>query len=336
MSKLHTIGWHALAWTVFLIYTYTHWLGSTPDTQTIWLNVSINIAKIGTFYYCYGFVYPRYLTYNRKIPLALGLLSACLLFACCRYGLEEVAYPYFLGFRNYDEGTDFAYYVFDNLYYAVPYIVLSAAIFSVARYFRHERMNLRLKEAATHAELAFLKSQINPHFLYNSLNYLYSLALPLSDKMARAIVNLSDLMRYTLSETKDGKVTVAQEITYIQSYLALFGLRFEPNFHVDFTLIGDNVALRLAPLLLIPFVENALKHGVVDQPDRPVMIRLELSADGLTFRVSNTISHHQKDHSSGIGLTNVQRRLNLLYPHRHTLQITNDNQVFHVFLQLSN
>lgn len=335
MSRSKIIFIHILSWFLFLAYTYFFWLNETPDRQILWLNFSINFAKISTFYYCYSFIYPKFTVNRNKIFLIGGILSACIFFSLCRYGWEELLFPTWLGFRNYDEDVSITYYIFDNLYYAIPYIVLAAAIFFLHRHFVLERMNLQLKEEASKAELAFLRSQINPHFLYNSLNYMYSLALPKSQKLADALVNLADLMRHTLKENKDGVVRLEDEIIYIKNYISLFSIRFSPHFYINFKADVKDNNPKVAPLILIAFVENALKHGVVDQLEYPVNIALSVQNNGLEFAVSNRISNKRKDISSGIGLINVQRRLNLLYNGRHWLDIRKDQKYFCILLRIN-
>lgn len=335
MSRSKIITIHILCWSLFLAYTYFFWLKEVPDRQTFWLNVSINFAKISTFYYCYSFIYPKFSTNRNKFFLIGGILSACIFFALCRYSWEELLYPAWLGFRNYDEGISLPYYVFDNLYYAIPYIVLAAALFFLHRHFILERINLQLKEEAGKAELAFLRSQINPHFLYNSLNYMYSLALPKSQELADALVNLAGLMRYTLKENKDGLVQLEDEITYIKDYISLFSMRFSPQFYVNFKTDTQGSNPRIAPLILIAFVENALKHGSVELPEHPVDIVLCIRENQLEFSVFNKKSKKIKDRSGGIGLLNVQRRLNLIYKECYQLDIKEDQKDFRILLQIT-
>ena len=201
---------------------------------------------------------------------------------------------------------------------------------------RENQLRLQvLEQEKTQAELAFLRTQINPHFLYNTLNYIYSLAYPVSEPLAEAILRLSALMRYMLHESPDGQVELRKEVEYLQNYLAIYRLRFEGSFFVDFDLHGQLDGQRVAALVLIPFVENALKHGVVDAADRPVTITLHLGPnDNLTFEVRNHISQHQKDATTGIGLANIRRRLALLYPGRHHLTAHPTGNVHYVRLEL--
>ena len=158
------------------------------------------------------------------------------------------------------------------------------------------------------------------------------MAIPVSDKMASAVLRLSDLMRYTLTESADGKVSVVKEVDYLESYIELFRMRFDPNFYVSFHANGISDNHRIAALLLIPFVENAFKHGVVNDPEHPVEIFLEVGGKVLSLKVKNKISNSQKDRSSGVGLTNIQRRLQLIYPERYTLNIENHDQIYQTTL----
>lgn len=263
-----------------------------------------------------------------------GILLAMTSFILFRYLLEEIAMPYFFHFGNYAEGTTFSFYVIDNLYYGTPYILIAAAVWSSQNALKNEKMNQQLRAEAEKAELSFLKSQINPHFLYNTLNYIYSLAIPVSDKLAQAVLRLSDLMRYTLTESADGKVSLEKEMTYLESYVELFRMRFDPNFYVDFVVEGVNDQQRVAALLLIPMIENAFKHGVSNDPANPVKINIRVVQKKLTVMVSNKINHSQKDQSSGIGLVNVQRRLQLIYPDKHELNIENDGKVYKTTLSI--
>lgn len=335
MKKWKIVLLHSILWVSFLCYTYSSQLGFTTDRITLWLNLSITLAKVVAFYSCFLFVFPRYLKLGKIPQLIVGVLLSYLVFAATRSFIEEILYPYFLGFGNYDDGTAVLDYLADNLYYGIPFIILSAAVYATLNSFKQERRNSELKQEADKTELAFLKSQINPHFLYNSLNYLYGLAIPVSDKLAMAIVNLSDLMRYTLSDSKDGKVEISKEVGYIRNYIALFRMRFEPSFYVNFTVKGEESLKRIAALLLIPFVENALKHGVMNNSKHPVEIDLAVEDTVIVFIVENLIGHHQKDLSSGIGLINVQRRLQLIYPDRHSLTIIAVDNTYKIILQIS-
>lgn len=301
------------------------------------------LSTISLFYYCYLVVFPLGLRPGRWPVLVLGLLGTPLVFAASRYLLQEVLLPFFFGFRNYYPGTTLLYYLKDNAYFLPPTIVLAGAAVAIRDAFlrekeRENQLQLQaLEQARTQAELAFLRTQINPHFLYNTLNYLYATAYPVSEELAEAILRLSDLMRYLLHDSPDGRVDLAREVEYVENYLAIHRLRFEEKFFVEFEQTGQPVGgQRVATLLLIPFVENALKHGVLSQAAHPVRIGLHLPApDRLEFTVENRVNQHQKDATTGVGLPNLRRRLALLYPGRHTLTVHDDGLTYRTHLALS-
>jgi len=296
-------------------------------------NYTILLPKLIEFYVCYLWVFPRFL-YKSNLKLAGGILLAIGSFIALRYLLEEVAIWYLFGKHNYF-GYTFSSYTLDNVYWGTSAVILSAAIYSGFAAVYKEQENKSLREEMIQAELAFLKTQINPHFLYNTLNYIYSLAYPVSEKLGDAVIKLSQLMRYMLTESAGGDVDLQKEVDYIENYISIYQLRFEDTFFVDFKTEGDIAGKRVAALLLVPFVENAFKHGVVNDADRPVRIRLKVVGNRLMFTVSNQISRAQKDHSTGVGLPNIRRRMELIYPGKHELLIADNGQTYKATLNIN-
>lgn len=335
MNKKKQVLIHILCWALLLGYYYIGDIINNNWRDEVWhFDVTMNFLHIVEFYICYLWVYPCYLRKSKIPQLIAGVVFTMAVFISMRYLLEEVLNRHFFGFGNYSQNTTVLYYIRDNLYFGTSYIVIAAAVWSTQNAFKNEKMNQQLRVEAEKAELSFLKSQINPHFLYNTLNYIYSLALPVSDKLAAAVIRLSDLMRYTLTESPDGKVSLLKEVDYLESYVELFRMRFDPLFYVNFEVEGINDQQRMAPLLLIPFLENAFKHGVLNDPEHPVRITIKVIRQELKVSVFNKINQNQKDHSSGIGLINVQRRLYLIYPGKHDLEVQNDGKSYQVNLRI--
>lgn len=188
-------------------------------------------------------------------------------------------------------------------------------------------------------ELKFLRSQISPHFLFNVLTNLVSLARKKSDLLEPSLIMLSDLMRYMLYDSDDQKVTLEKEVEYLKNYIALQQMRFGGDVVIQTSMhLPDNATgYRIEPMLLIPFVENAFKHGVGWIKDPEIYIGLQIQTQQLDFQVKNNFNagdRQHKDTDSGIGLTNVKTRLQLLYPRRHRLIISEENDTFHVHLTL--
>jgi two-component system sensor histidine kinase LytS len=190
------------------------------------------------------------------------------------------------------------------------------------------------------AELKLLKAQVNPHFLFNTLNNLYGLAVVKSDKLPGLMLQLSDLLRYSLYDTQVRWVPLAKEVSYIENYITLEKLRLEDRSQIHFSIEGATEHLRIAPMLLIVFLENAFKHfSAVENQQAQIDIQLKVVDKELHFSCFNTIDHTisegpRSQNASGIGLNNVRKRLELLYPYKHQLGIQQEATSFRVFLEL--
>ena len=186
------------------------------------------------------------------------------------------------------------------------------------------------------AELSYLKAQINPHFLFNTLNSIYSLAIEKSENTASAIIKLSAMMRYVINEAHQPLVSLEKEINYIRSYIALQQIRFGNSISILFDVNGQVQGQEIAPLILIPFIENAFKHGVNAEENSDIKIIIAVSQNDLLLIVSNNkVFRAQNDENrSGLGVQNTKGRLQLLYPGRHTLVIDDNNNTFAVSLDI--
>ncbi len=328
------ITYHILGWIVYLLYIAVGFRIEPRPFSSQLFTYSFQAVKILEFYIFYLWVYPHYLRRNKLPQLIGGFLVGIAVFIAARHFLEEVVLYKIYHVHNYFDYTARSYIV-DNLYFGTSGLIMSMAVYSSFDALRKEQENKSLREEKTQAELAFLKNQINPHFLYNTLNYIYSLAYPVSEKLADAVIKLSQLMRYMLTENPDGQVDLQKEVDYIENYISIYQLRFEDAFFVDFKAEGDIAGKRVAALLLIPFVENAFKHGIVNDPSRPIRIHLKVTGTRLDFTVSNKINRSQKDHSTGVGLVNIRRRLELIYPNKHELLVSENGQTYKTTVAIS-
>ncbi len=193
------------------------------------------------------------------------------------------------------------------------------------------------KNESLQTELKLLKSQINPHFLFNSLNNIYALSVIDSGKTQQSIGYLSDMLRYVLYECEQELVPLEKEITYITNYIKLFELKSSKQYpiEVDFKVASQNI--KIAPMLFIPFMENALKHGNIEKI-KEVFIRMKIDADkdSILFEIENSkpLVPGVKDEVGGIGIENVKKRLAILYPNQHELLINETSQAFKVNLKI--
>ena len=221
------------------------------------------------------------------------------------------------------------------------FVGFSSSIYKIINdWMEHQRERIDLQRQNLTSELKYLKTQINPHFFFNTLNSLYALTLKKSDKAPEIVLKLSEMMRYMLYESNERLIELNQEINYVKNYLELEKLRHGDHIKVDLKIEGDANGLKIAPLLFIPFLENCFKHGIDHEiKSGYVEISIKIDNDDLSLDVKNSLPNDRKENSSkkkvgGIGLTNVRRRLNILYPKKHKLDINKTEKEFIVMLQL--
>jgi hypothetical protein len=334
---------HVLGCMVFLSLPYF----TSPDTD--WNNLwkpSPMLSKdlvqfvllIFFFYFHYFFLIPK-LCFRRKYLLYVLSLAVCMcLIAYIPGMLIHVNYPWMAfregmklpgGFMPHRPRNFFFARINHNffLFLAVVFFSLLIRIINRLKETEQEKLN---------TELSYLKAQINPHFLFNTLNSIYSLAIQKSDSTAPAIQKLSAMMRYVLNESAYNFVPLKLEIAYISNYIELQKLRFGQDLHLHYAVSGDPEKKDIAPLILIPFIENAFKYGVNAEKDPELDIRLSISNRQLDLFVMNHIVNTQvsNENQSGIGLSNTRNRLNLIYPGKHRLEIIQESNKYTVKLSI--
>ena len=203
-----------------------------------------------------------------------------------------------------------------------------AAIF--LSFFIRSRTNLReAQKAKLTGELDLLRSKIDPHFLFNSLNSIYALSLQNSEKMSDAVLHLSEMMRYVLYETKEEKVALEKELQYISSYIEMNRLRLSPNIELEFKLEGKGQGQEIAPMILIPFIENVFKHGLDTEKKIKINIDIHYTPDQIELRTENPIATKNTVKGSGLGVDISLKRLKLIYGKHFTYkQRTEENKYY--------
>ncbi|GGN07703.1 histidine kinase [Dyadobacter beijingensis] len=206
----------------------------------------------------------------------------------------------------------------------------------ISREWRQSERRAILSEAEkAHAELSFFKAQINPHFLFNTLNNIYALAVSSSAHTAPSILKLSQMMRYITEEATEHFVPLEDELTCLENYVELQKLRLNSKTSLSFDVKGDAEGVKIAPLILMTFVENAFKYGVSNHRDSLIRIEVEIAKKDIRFFCENRIIERQKDEErKGVGILNTQKRLDLLYAGAYDLDIRNDGAIFTVNLKL--
>ena len=204
-------------------------------------------------------------------------------------------------------------------------------------WFRKVRKQRELEKQNLQSELKLLKNQLNPHFLFNTLNNIDSLIHSNSNKASESLVQMSEMMRYMIYETNAPEVNLSQELTYIENYLNLQKLQYDNPDLVSYLVEGNQDRIQIAPMLFIPFIENTFKHCTDKKEKNAIRFHFQIQESEIRFEASNlsdVSKHINKDSSSGIGLNIVKRRLDFLYPGKYDLQIKQENGYFCVSLKI--
>lgn len=224
-----------------------------------------------------------------------------------------------------------------NLAIFLLVFVFSTGIRVINQWLRSEQRNKEIANEKLKAELSFLKAQINPHFLFNTLNNIYALASSQSEQTAPAVMKLSSIMRYVLTEARNDLVPLEKEILFTSHYIELQKMRLTDKTIIDFTVRGEPIGRQIAPLLLLPFVENAFKYGISTRERSPIAILLEIKDDLLYFSICNHKYFNtmlRASDNTGIGISNTRRRLDLFYEDRYSLNIQDKPNEFTVHLKI--
>ncbi|WP_199136151.1 sensor histidine kinase [Pedobacter sp. ASV12] len=286
------------------------------------------IINISLYFINYLILIPSFTKRKQRAWLyVFAVLGLLLVTVAIKFGLAVMYREEVLRFAERGakemEYQSYDHFIVQALFTSGFYLVMSSLLKFAADWFSSQRIQSNLESEKKNMELQFLKSQLNPHFLFNSLNNIYSLAYQKSDKTADAILKLSEIMRYMIYESNDSWVSLNKEVEYVQSFVELQKLRFKDGAAVEISINGEIDGQKIVPLILISFVENAFKHGVANDPEDPIKINIIANQKILHFSVTNKKSKTNKDAMGGVGLNNVERRLQLLYPERYKLNIVN-------------
>ncbi len=310
-------------------YFYHSLVIFTGTALVVWINVAVLIPK---------------LFFENK--QALYLLSGIALVALITFLDEWDATPWEKYFehstppRRANMQPNSLRHYLRTISYVMPYLTafVSSALIEIASY-----ANQKAKEAADfrneklESEMKFLKWEFNPHFLFNALNNIYTLSIIKSEKTPENLLKLSGMLRYMLYDCKADTVTLDKEIAYLKHFIDLHLLKDSQGLNVEVHLDESKPDIKIAPMLLIPFIENAFKHSQVEDLENGwIKIDLATTGDHLVFEVCNSLPKDKftKDKIGGIGLENVRRQLELMYPDRHDLKIKAGEDVFEIYLKI--
>ena len=330
-KKTQQILLHLLFW--IIIVTYFAWgFGFGVNYKASFLNASFYLP--GFILIVYSLVYfliPRYLINKKYIQFFAGLF---IVIAIC------TAYSWLIQLRL-SANSAFPGYTMTTGRNILPFIHVAGIAISINLlnyWYQQKQKTTEAEKERMAAELDLLKSQIHPHFLFNTLNNLYSYTLENSAKAPEIILKLSNLLRFMIYESNVAYIPLDKEISLLQQYIDLEQLRYSDRLDISFTITGDLNNKQIAPLLLLPFLENAFKHGISHQLDQCwISFDLRLSGSFLYFKLINSKDKDETSgftEASGIGLQNVKRRLELLYPGKYKLETLEKEEIFIVNLEL--
>lgn len=252
-------------------------------------------------------------------------------------------YPLHSLFKGTDQFTSFSSTLHSAFFFAtLVYVLTTSFLKFIKEWLAMQDLNLKLSKSERQkleAELKSLKGQLNPHFLFNSLNNIYSLALTKSDKVPDLILKLSDLMRHIIYESKENYILLEKEIEFVDNFIALQKIRTADQTKIKYSISGEIPSGKIAPLLFEPFIDNAFKYGLPGTTGSDfIAIQIDFAeADYLSFKAKNNYEplEIQNSKHSGIGIENVKQRLKFLYkPEEYTLNINKENQIFSIDLKI--
>ena len=328
---------HIGAWVTMILPTFLLMFGDSDQIplDRVVVFVFNTLFTILNFYLFFSFVIPRLYDSNK-----IWWLVAVTVFFLILYPLFQ--YEIFVYLQHSVEITwkrvKFKDYFLSQAYSTTLLFTGLAYLsrFSI-KWVTDRQKQVELVNQNQTSELALLRSQINPHFLFNTLNNIYSLVLKKSDNAPEAMMKLSEIMRYMLYETNTEKVLLENEVKYLESFIELMQLRLKNKDFIDFKVEGDTTCVLIAPMLLIPFVENAFKHCNKRVKSPGIKIEMTIDKKDLQFKVTNhkkTDDTENIEKAGGIGLNNIKRRLELLYPKKSSIEIFEQENIFAITLKV--
>ncbi len=339
MSKKYVVLLHLSFWILYSLVPELPLI--FPDRKYpdyyYYYSAASQLLNVLNFYVVYSMISLDLLN-SKKILRNLATVLGVLVFFILIRLVVMIVVDVYLGGLAYQEIKLRFYHVVVEAVNTITFTTMALLIKFMIDWFNAQRQKAELEAKSKASELALLRSQINPHFLFNTLNNLYSLVYKQSDEAPSMVMKLSEIMRYMLYEANSDKVMLQKEIDYLKSFIQLNELRTREGKITSFVINGDFSSQMIPPMLLIPFVENAFKHGNKKAGNPAIRIRLDLAGKGLEFDVLNYTDPTRsvtKDKDGGIGLENVRRRLDMIYPGKYELAVETAAATYHVNLKIN-
>lgn len=329
--------YHLIFWTVIVASFFIDLMElARHDFSRYLVTILTRVTLLATCVYVnLILLIPRYFKRKKYITYSILLLIVIVLFSLLYSNVYFVSPDKLLNASSPVRVFDFM----SNVFTAIRYILISALFEILRQSIEQERKitSIQLDKAVT--EMNYLRAKVNPHFLFNTLNNIYGLALQKSDKTPEIVLRLSDMMEYMISEDNDVKVPLEKELNNLSNYIEIERIRQGNDAQIDFLIEGDPASKKIVPLILLPILENAVKHGINKSVSYAFIdAKIEITDDTITFKVENNQGKKSDQNNdtirNGMGLNNLKKRLQLFYPNKHKLELYNEPKRFYAQLTL--
>lgn len=344
---------HLSAWLFLVSVPFSLSINSFDDFPHLFERAWLPLVLFAiSFYLNYFWISKRFFDKEKKVSffilnilIIIGFILINIVFRSLLFNGEHPPMPNMSGtmqhmpppLHNKAEKELISLFMYrDIISYLAP-IIFAVAISAIKRWNKSEIQQKELEKERLQSELQQLKFQLHPHFFFNSLNNIYAMIDNYPDDAKKNIHTLAKLMRYLLYESDQEKVSLKQEIDFLEQYINLMKVRCPENIQVEYKFEDKHTAIKIPPLLFISIIENAFKHGISTKKEATIFFSLEIMGKTLMFisRNENFAKDNKDQSGSGIGLANLQKRLNILYPNAHQLNISNDNDVYSLALEIN-
>ena len=298
-----------------------------------WLNFTFLITCLSIYALNYLILLPKFYENKNYFGFGIGLLFMTPIFSGIRYLLEEIIMFQFTKTHNYYGSNILTTHLLDSFYYTLVILLISTTVYFLFRYHENQEHLHQLRTQHKEAQMAVLKSQISPHFLFNTLNNFYVELFDTNPNTAADIMKLSNLLRFVIYETEADYIKLSKDLDFIKNYLYFFKRRYEDNFFVELNINGAGTDKEIPSMILIHFVENVCKHGIINSKDKVAKINININENHVEIHTKNHINHSEKHHEQGIGTENITQRLSVLFKDNYQFKKTVTNSIFEVSLK---
>lgn len=340
-KRLLRISSHILFWIFYFLFIFIQviYLKEDPEYDAILSSLILTLPiDILASYFTVYVLLPSLLFKKKYVFFVLSLLTSAVIFILLQRSISYfIIYPVFYTTPGFVRPAFFHFNYFYSALNIYTIVAFFMAIKLLKYWYQDQNIRMELERENKSSEIALLRNQINPHFLFNTLNNIDTLITKNQAQASDAVMKLSEIMRYMLYGSNTEYVPISKEIDYLKSYISLQKIRFKNPDFAKFEIKGTQKNKLIAPMLFIPFVENAFKHVAKDAKSEAISIMLTTEPEYIDFQVINSINQsdlQSKDETSGIGLSNVRRRLDLIYKDQYNLEIGIKNNNFIVKLRL--